>query len=277
VLNVLESDQHAALTQLELPTIAGTMDLRRSDISSVVESTKIQGVSEMGNVEQTLSFVRRYVIWLALGELLRDYGFEPCHAAALTAPGDNQQGMLVLGASGSGKTTTSLGCTLADCGLLGDDLVMLREDDDAGSKTIHAYTLLPEISVRTHTLDFWPELAFLRTYPVDERDKRFCAIEILRQGASRLVAPIRFLLFPVLVTDGNSKLLPLSKAAALRELTQLCISKEYGNTRPALQQRQFQLLTLLAEQGQSYRLEVTTGDRNVSQLICSLFTGVTDE
>ena len=74
------------------------------------------------------AFLRRYVFLLALGQIMGRFGFEPCHAAAITAPWDDHQGALILGESGSGKTTLSLECASLGCGFLGDDLVMLRSN-----------------------------------------------------------------------------------------------------------------------------------------------------
>ena len=98
VLTVISQDQNLALTQLEMPNM------------------------------YKAAFLRRYVFLLALGQIMGRFGFEPCHAAAITAPWDDYQGALILGESGSGKTTLSLECASLGCGFLGDDLVMLRSN-----------------------------------------------------------------------------------------------------------------------------------------------------
>src|SRR5207302_3529682 len=125
---------------------------------------------------------------------MRSHGFEPCHAAAITAPGNNDQGALIIGGSGQGKTTLSLGCVSIGCGLLGDDLVMLGEG--GMGRSIHAYTIMHEVSVRSGTIDLWQMLSFLRTFPADIHDKRYCSIEQVRRGTARIQTSIRLLIFP---------------------------------------------------------------------------------
>ena len=214
-------------------------------------------------------FLRRCVFLMALGQLMRHFQFEPCHAAAITAPWDSQQGALIFGSSGSGKTTLSLGCTLAGCGLLGDDLVMLREDVPGG--TISAYALLPEVSVRSGTLDLWNSLAFLHAVPADFRGKRLCSIEQIRPGAFRRQAPIRLLVFPTLVAEGESSITRLGKAQTLSALVDQCMRME--RTYPQSQEHLFLLLGQLAEQAPGYRMSLAHGTQDGSQLLSSLFTG----
>ncbi|HEY6286762.1 MAG TPA: hypothetical protein VIX20_13965, partial [Ktedonobacteraceae bacterium] len=101
---------------------------------------------EMPDLYQA-TFLRRYVFLLALGQIMGRFGFEPCHAAAITAPWDDHQGVLILGESGSGKTTLSLECASLGCGFLGDDLVMLRSN--VGDGSISAYAITHEFAVRS--------------------------------------------------------------------------------------------------------------------------------
>ena len=213
------------------------------------------------------SFLLRYVFLIALGQLVRQFDFEPCHSAAITAPWDDEQGALILGDSGSGKTTLSLSCACEGSGLLGDDLIMLRED--AG--IINAYSISADVSVRSGSIDLLPALSSLRAYPVDARDKRYCSIERIRTGATRARTPVRLLIFPSLATGGSSTLLPLSKAATLQTLIDYCSSA--GNTYPQAQQRLFFLLSTLAEQARGYRLSVARGATDGPKLLHSLFTG----
>ena len=216
------------------------------------------------------TFLRRYVLLLALGELLRTYHFEPCHAAAISAPGATPQGALLLGTSGSGKTTLSIGCTLAGCGLVGDDLVLLRAQE---GHAISACAILPEVSIRPATLDLWPSLDFLRSQPVDTRDKRYCDVEQLHPGASCLEVPVDLLIFPSLTDEKRTTVTPLSPAATLQLLVQLCISNEGMYVQQ--QERLFFLLSQLAEQAQGYHFAIARGDREGPQRLLSLFKGAT--
>lgn len=212
-------------------------------------------------------FLRRYVLLITLGQLIRPFGFEPCHAAAITSPWDNEQGALIIGSSGSGKTTLSLGCALASSGLLGDDLIMLRND----AHLINAYTIMREVSVRSDSLDLWQALSFLRAFPADDRDKHYCTIEEIRTGATRIQAPIRLLIFPSLSTGKESRLTPLSKAHALHMLVDECLSKKYMY--PQAQEQFFSLLCTLSEQARGYQLEIARGTTDGPRTVQTLFTG----
>jgi hypothetical protein len=214
-------------------------------------------------------FLQRYVFLLALGQLMHKFGFEPCHAGAVTSPWDPQQGTLIIGASGSGKTTLSIGCATSGCGLLGDDLVMLRQQVENGS--IAAYAISREVSIRSGSLDLWPALSFLRAVPADPRDKRFCSIEHIRNGSARAQTTIRFLLFPTLTSEAHSTVTRLSKANALQKLVDEGLGK--NNASPQAQERLFLFLSTLAEQAAAYRLAIARGSNDGPQIVRSLFAG----
>ena len=239
VLTAISQNQNLALTQLEMP-----------------------------NMYQT-AFLRRYVFLLALGQIMGRFGFEPCHAAAITAPWDDYQGALILGESGSGKTTLSLECASLGCGFLGDDLVMLRSTFGDGS--ISAYAITHEFAVRTSSLTLWEPFNFLRSYPVDMRDKRYCSIDQLRSGTGRLHSPIRLLLFPSLSTKSQSVITRMSKSHALQQLIEKCMSTTRRNAQAQVQL--FSFLSQLANQSLSYQLEIAQNACDGPQIVLSLFTG----
>ena len=127
--------------------------------------------------------------------------------------------------------------------------------------------------MRSTTLDLLPALSHLKALPVDQRDKRYCAIEQLRPGATRLHTPIRFLLFLSLIEQRYSTVYPLGPAATLQALIEHCISsvrREYSAH--VSQEQLFAQLAMLAEQAQGYRLLVARGDTCAHHLICSLLT-----
>lgn len=240
---------------------------------SVISPARRSALTQIAAFEQHQPhFLRRCVFLLALGQLMSAYQYEPCHAATVSAPWDDQQGALIFGSSGSGKTTLSLGCALSGFGLLGDDLLMLREQGEHGpDSTIHAYALLPEISVREGTLEVWQQLAFLRDLPADYRGKRHCAIEDIRPGAFRRQMAIRLLIFPTLAEKGESSATRLSKAQALTELVEQCMRIE--KTYPQSQARLFSLLGQLAEQAPGYRLTLASGAQDGPRLLDELLAG----
>src|SRR6266566_1562208 len=244
-----------------LPPVNGTVLTAISRSQNVV----LTQLESPGQYQAT--FLRRYVFLLALGQFMSRFGFEPCHAAAITAPWDNEQGALIIGASGSGKTTLSLGCANIGCGFLGDDLMMLRND----AHLINAYTIMREVSVRSDSLDLWQALSFLRAFPADDRDKHYCTIEEIRNGATRIQTPIRLLIFTSLSTEKKSRLTPLSKARTLQMLVDECLSKKYMY--PQAQEQFFSLLCKLSEQARGYQLAIARGATDGPRIVRSLFTG----
>jgi hypothetical protein len=236
-LSVIDMKQNRALTQIEAPEHYQT------------------------------GFLRRYVCLLALGRLLNAYGFQPCHAAAITAPWDTRQGALILGDSGSGKTTLSLGCATAGCGLLGDDLIMLRENQS--NKGVDACSISDEVSIRSGSLTLWPALSFLQHVPADQRDKRYCTIEQMQPAARRLQTSIRLLLFPSLTSATKSIVTRLNKASLLQELVDQCISKR--NMSLQTQEQVFSLLGKLVEQAVGYHIAIARGANDGPEIVRSLF------
>ena len=239
VLSMIDADQHAALTQVEAP------------------------------IEYQAQFLRRYVFLLALGQLMHPFGFEPCHAGVVTAPWDDRLGALIVGSSGKGKTSLSIGCASAGCGLLSDDLIMLRQPRE--NESVHAFALSHEVSIRSGTLDLWPNLQALASLPADRRDKRYCMIEQIRPGAARLQTEIHLLLFPALTSETSSMVVPLSKAQTLQRLVDECLGK---STLPQqAQARLFSFLCALAEQAPGYEVLMARGTNDGPQLVYSLFAG----
>lgn len=231
-------------------------------------ATRITTQLEMPERYQA-SFLRRYVFLLALGHVMARFGFEPFHAAAITAPWDNRQGALLVGASGSGKTTLSIGCAIAGCGFLGDDLLMLREQRPGGA--IVACSVTHEVAVRSNSLQLWDALAFLARHAADRRDKRYCSIETIRAGVARWQTPVRLLLFPTLTSDAESCVIPMSKAQALQALIEQAISNGYQHHQTP--ETLFAFLSQLAQQAASYKIAVSRGASDGPAIVKSLFTG----
>ena len=200
----VEYHSYAALPAMNAPALSVLQPADCTALTQLEAPEKYQPI-----------FLRRCVLLIALGRLMHQFQYESCHAAAVSAPWDNQQGALIFGSSGSGKTTLSLGCALQGCGLLGDDLVMLRED--ASGVGVSAFALQAEVSMRAGTLDLLSALATLRNLPEDFRGKRHCSIEQVRAGAFRQQAPVRLLLFPTLVAAQENAVTRLSRARTLQD------------------------------------------------------------
>jgi hypothetical protein len=115
-------------------------------------------------------------------------------------------------------------------------------------------------------------LSFLRSYPVDLRDKRYCSIEQVRSGASRIITQIRLLLFPSLTTGTRSSITRISKASTLQRLVNECMSTL--NTNAQTQAKTFLFLSQLADQASGYQLALAQSANDGPQIVSSLFTSV---
>jgi len=71
---------------------------------------------------QEAARLRNVLRWIAM-----DHGAELVHAAAV---GRGEDGVLILGAKGAGKSTTSLACMLEGLAFVADDFCLLDEGDD---------------------------------------------------------------------------------------------------------------------------------------------------
>jgi hypothetical protein len=240
-LSIIKPDEGRALTQLVLPE------------------------------NYQAGFLRRYVLLQAIGQLVQRFGFEPCHAGVVTAPWDTREGALIIGASGSGKTTLSAGCACEGFGLLGDDLIMLRDEHENNTNSIHAFAISREVSLRSGTLDLWPNLAVLRQLIPDQREKRYCSIDDFAQGAFRLQTAIRVVLFPELTTETRSTVVRISRASTLQGLIDECLGK--SKLPHQAQERFFAFLSLLAEQAVGYRIIMARGKNDGPKLVTALLAG----
>lgn len=239
---------------------------------SIIEPARGRALTQLMQPEAYRpGFLRRYVLLLAISQLVQSFGFEPCHAGVVTAPWDTQKGALIIGTSGSGKSTLSIGCACEGFGLLGDDLVMLRDNDDQSTCSIKAFAISREVSLRSGTLNLWPNLAALRQLAPDQRDKRYCSIEEIAQGAFRLRTTIRLVLFPELTTGTRSTVARMSKASTLQALVDECLGK--SKLPHQAQEHFFAFLSTMAEQASGYRIIMARGKNDGPSLVSALLAG----
>jgi hypothetical protein len=103
--------------------------------------------------DQRAAFLASHLyLTLPLLEILKRHDRFAVHAGGVALGG---RAVLFPGASGAGKSTIALACVRAGWELLGDDLVLLRENDD-GRLRVHAFP--DEIDLTEDSLRFFPEL-----------------------------------------------------------------------------------------------------------------------
>jgi hypothetical protein len=147
----------------------------------------------------------RRELWWALGpEVLF------AHAAAV---GDADGAALIMGASGSGKSTTSLACLRAGMGFLSDDYCLVRDDPPV------VHLLAATARVHRHELADLGELtqAVAPPAPADDVDAK--ALLYLHRSVPEQIlrsAPVRVVLLPEVSTEVAPRLVRVSPAEALR-------------------------------------------------------------
>lgn len=180
---------------------------------------------------------------LPLLEILKRHDRFAVHAGGVALGG---RAVLFPGASGAGKSTIALACVRAGWEFLGDDLVLLRENDD-GRLLVHAFP--DEIDLTEDSLRFFPELNIAETAARHWPKHGVSPLDVqgLRVAAA---APAAALVFPIRVA-GPTRLVPVSADEALVALVPNVIRTEHR-----LAQRHLDVLATLARTVPAYRLQI---------------------
>ena len=139
------------------------------------------------------------------------HGRQFVHGAAI---GDARGGVLVVGKSGSGKSTTALSCLMAGFDYVGDDYCLL----DPGVPPV-VHSLFGSAKLHAHHIERFPQLADLVTNPARLEIEK--GVFLLGDHIpERLVASltVRAVLVPSVVGHGPTEMLPLSSPRALAAL-----------------------------------------------------------
>lgn len=191
---------------------------------------------------------------LGLFLLLRPHGFFPLHAAALVqrstpnawAHGE-AEGVLFVAESDSGKSTTAYQLVRQGWSYLSDDSILLQQRN----ATIEAVAFRRHFGLDPDARDRFPEVATHWSAQLTDVDKRCVPMDALypEQAADRCVP--RLLVFPELVAETESRLVPLRKSEAmLRLVAQSALVTLDAAWTPA----HLDALKTLVNQAASYRL-----------------------
>lgn len=173
-------------------------------------------------------------------------GYVPLHAAAVTL-GD--QSVLMVGASGSGKTTTSLALATGGGVWRADDKVLLRETPTGfEAASLYSNTNLAPATIAAHT-----RLTFALDRPPinDTNDKRACQLDELGQRVDLSPFTPSAVVFPRQVDREHSS---LRRLRTVDTVVRLAAQSPTGGDRASLR-RQHQQLVALASHLPAWEIE----------------------
>ena len=186
-------------------------------------------------------FEQREFFLLGLLMLLRPLGRYGLHACGL---GRHGAGLLLVGASGSGKTTTSLSLVQQGWQYLSDDAVLLTEQAD---DTVQVAAFRQGFSCTPETLAHFPELGGSAEFG-DPDGKRVVYLD----GSFAPTCTPSLIVFPQLSGE-KTQLRPLT---ASQSLIRLCQQSAGIMTDTAVSQQQLKVLRTLVGQARSLELQL---------------------
>lgn len=165
------------------------------------------------------------------------------HAAAV---GGASRGALLIGAGGSGKSTTAVACVEAGMRAAGDDYVLLDAVGDV------AHPLYGTAKLAPHSVALLPGVA-AAVRPDDGHDAEKLVVDLAGRWPARMARPVSVdaLVIPRIVQTGRTRLVGGSGADALRALAPTTIFQLPGDNRALLA-----VLAELARRLPTYVLEL---------------------
>ena len=196
-------------------------------------------------------YEQREFFLLGLLMLLRPHGLYGLHACGLESGG---MGLLVIGHSGAGKTTTCLNLIERGWRYLSDDAVLLRKTTDPADSSVEALAFRKGFSCTPETLSQFPRLA--GSYECgDPEGKRIVQLSEDYGGGFTPTCKPNLLIFPKRADARRTSLEPLWPVHAL-----LRLSQQSGGimTDTAVSQGQLELLKRLTQQSTSFELNLAS-------------------
>jgi hypothetical protein len=180
------------------------------------------------------------------------------HAAAVGHP---DGGVLIAGAAGAGKSTTSLACMGAGLGYAGDDYVLVDV------KRAFVYSLYSSAKLEWDNLDRYPELFRPANSRADAKALAFLA----RDAAERVAPgfPLRAVLLPTITGRAETRALPTTAARALLGLAPSTLLQMPGHNQVSLG-----AMSRLVERVPAFRLELGTNLSAIPDVVEAVLTDV---
>ena len=189
--------------------------------------------------------VRARPLQRIMGEFCRSLGIQEIHAGLVARGG---RGLLIVGGSGRGKTTTSLDGLHGGLDFLGDDSVGIG-DDEAGR--MRGYSLYGSARVLPHQLSRWPRFAGHWEYPEPPEDKALFLPGVHLPEHVPGMASIVAIAVPQVASCG----LHVSRTSPLDALHAL-LHESRDNRRFGLTAAEFSRIAAMIKSVPCYRLEV---------------------
>jgi len=253
------NDRYLAVRQ---PETAVWLDRQAGRMVGVIGEVERRALYEAGRPLET-----PLLIWL------RDRGVPLVHASFVAHRG---RGALVLGRSGSGKSTFAAACVCAGFDLLSDDKIALgrgregrgrqeglgRQEGQGGSGRQEGHSLNGSLHVDTGTLARLPILrsrSVAPVFPLD--DKHRIPVDRAFPKQLRASAPIHALVIPSLQTEPGGRVSPASKREAF-----LALSLSTVLSLPIARATSLDPLAALAESTPAFRVDLNPIESAPSRL-----------
>ncbi len=194
-----------------------------------------------------------------MSELCRSLGIQEIHAALV---GQQDRGVLLVGAGGRGKTTASLDALQSGLHFLGDDSIAIGEDS---ANRLCGYSLYASARVRPQQLSRWPAFHGHWQFPEPPEEKALllpCTF-VPQNVAQRL--QIKAIAIPVVAGRG----VRIERTSGLTAFHAL-VDESRDNRRFGLNAAEFRRLARLARTIPCFRLEVGENPAEVASAVGSL-------
>lgn len=209
----------------------------------------------------------KQAIFITLYQHLRRAGLHLIHASAIASHG---RAVLIAGQSGAGKTTTMLTCVAAGFEFLGDDSTLIQRTP-AGD--IDVVALMSTLDVTDNTAAWFPQLTPHLSAQRSHTGKRQVILSEAFPDRIAHRGRVRVLLAPEIADQQHTSVVPISKAALLRDL--LFYSVDLHDA--ALTRQHFEFLVQTVEQAPSYRLLLGRDRTQIPQVIEELLSDYPSE